>query len=326
MKKNFNYYQAITNLLEWVDSETLEWTYDWIYYKFITINYNELYGYYSDNMEPPGELVPVNVRWATKKEIYDYVTNGGFESQKILSVSPKFQFSGYIVERNYDFETEDFIMNEFKEPYMVSSTNNNWLLVLTPALNYVLSNETFKENYIKVMSDIINNENYWSNIKIQDIENIFNELKYSNLAVEKFLMKKVLDKVIYEPAIFNPFLLEKNNRNISTNWKNIVKLQTLRSIIYHLIDIEFITLDDELLNLIYLINADLSVEWWFSNNNIDVDWNYFKFWEIPTVWQPSLDNNDSYPYGVYSFIERDNFSIKMHNNSIKYTKNHKLDI
>lgn len=106
----------------------------------------------------------------------------------------------------------------------------------------------------------------------------------------------------------------------------IVYLQIVREAIYlYMKEFEkeiksdynkWLPLLDELLFLLYVIDYELWLKWKFYNNIENKNWNYFKFWTIPIIDQPVMDNEDNYLLWYYSYISNWYYSLDKHNEMV----------
>ena len=103
----------------------------------------------------------------------------------------------------------------------------------------------------------------------------------------------------------------------------ILYLQALRSAIRTLINENELT--EYYLQLLFVIESDLSTTWWFNSEKKNKEWNYFKFWDIPKIHQPKYDNEDNYPYGHYTIHETDIFNMNKYNTYMRFADTHYID-
>lgn len=199
----------------------------------------------------------------------------------------------------------------------------------------------YREEFdVMVYSDLSDNQlmkRYHEYTKWTEIDKTFNFNPYSDILGEmettEFIDKKLQYSELCEVIKLWDIRWAVNTELLSykyISWsisKNdiyrIIYLQALRNAIHSIVEADY--LSEYYLQLLFVIESDLSLAWWFSNEKKDMDWWYFKFWNIPKIYQPHIDNEDNYPSGHYSITENDVFSMKKYQDFSKFANTHSID-
>ena len=145
-----------------------------------------------------------------------------------------------------------------------------------------------------------------------------------------------LQEILLDMKIIN-YKINKNLLNKQKDkWANLIKIQYYQNLRFQLEEIaKGLTFkidkekEEDILNLIYqflyVMEQELQLSWSFVWRKSDVQWNYFKFWELPHSGQPYMDNNDNYPSWYYFFNETDLFNLEKHNEFIRLAPKFKIN-